>query len=102
MRNALRFNPPALPIVISATAAAGEVRIQVRDHGPGVKVDDLPRLGEPFFRSDQQHATGYGLGLAIARRAIQRHGGELHLSNHPDGGFLATVTLPLRPVLTNG
>ncbi|MCQ8140490.1 sensor histidine kinase, partial [Vibrio parahaemolyticus] len=48
LRNALRFNPPALPIVISATAAAGEVRIQVRDHGPGVKVDDLPRLGEPF------------------------------------------------------
>lgn len=102
LRNALRFNPPTRPIIISAAVAEGEVRIQVRDHGPGVRAEDLPRLGEPFFRSDQQQATGYGLGLAIARRAVERHGGELHLSNHPDGGFLATVTLPLRPVLANG
>ena len=102
LRNALRFNPPAQPIVISAAPVDGEIRIQVRDHGPGVKADDLPRLGEPFFRSDQQQATGYGLGLAIARRAVQRHGGDLHLANHAEGGFVATVTLPLRPVLANG
>jgi signal transduction histidine kinase len=55
-------------------------------------------LGEPFYRAPGQTASGHGLGLAIARRAAQRHGGELLLSNHPDGGFLAIIDLPAQAI----
>jgi signal transduction histidine kinase len=67
----------------------------VRDHGPGVPAEHLEQLGEPFYRAPGQTAAGYGLGLAIARRTAERHGGSLLLANHPEGGFIATLELPL-------
>lgn len=95
LRNALRFNPPGQPIELSVSRQADELWLNVRDHGPGVTEDCLERLGEPFFRAPGQTATGYGLGLAIARRAAERHGGRLELNNHPQGGFNARLCLPL-------
>ncbi|MBD8491352.1 ATP-binding protein, partial [Pseudomonas syringae] len=56
--------------------------------------------GEPFYRAPGQSSAGHGLGLAIARRAAERHGGSLTLSNHPEGGFLAVIELPRVPVIT--
>ncbi|MDG1581329.1 HAMP domain-containing sensor histidine kinase [Pseudomonas sp. GOM6] len=94
LRNALRFNPPAQPLEISVTGENGLLRIAVRDHGPGAPEEILTRLGEPFFRAPNQQAAGHGLGLAIARRAAERHGGRLLLENHPQGGFVATLELP--------
>jgi len=67
----------------------------VRDHGPGVDAAHLSQLSEPFFRAPGQTAAGHGLGLAIARRAAERHGGQLQLGNHPAGGFIASLRLPL-------
>jgi signal transduction histidine kinase len=60
--------------------------------------EHLAQLGEPFYRAPGQTAAGHGLGLAIARRAVERHGGTLTLANHPEGGFLAILDLPLTPV----
>lgn len=97
LRNALRFNPAGQPIEIDAERQGEHLLLSVRDHGPGVAAEHLQRLGEPFFRAPGQNGAGHGLGLAIARRAAQRHGGELLLANHPDGGFVATLSLPLRP-----
>uniref|UniRef100_UPI002115A7B5 sensor histidine kinase n=3 Tax=Pseudomonas TaxID=286 RepID=UPI002115A7B5 len=71
-------------------------RISIRDHGPGASEEHLTQLGEPFFRAPNQSSAGHGLGLAIARRAIERHHGRLRLANHPDGGFVASIDLPLR------
>jgi signal transduction histidine kinase len=71
------------------------LRISVRDHGPGVPQEHLARLGEPFFRAPGQTSPGHGLGLAIARRAAERHGGRLELSNLAQGGFCASLLLPL-------
>ncbi|VXC62203.1 Two-component sensor histidine kinase [Pseudomonas sp. 8Z] len=96
LRNALRFSPPDQPIEISATRTGEHLLLSVRDHGPGTAEQHLQELGKPFFRAPGQNSAGHGLGLAIARRAAQRHGGELLLSNHPDGGFIATLDLPLR------
>ena len=70
-------------------------RLDIRDHGPGVAAEHLARLGEPFFRAPGQSSTGHGLGLAIARRAAERLGGSLVLSNHAQGGLLASLLLPL-------
>ncbi len=100
LRNALRFNPHGMPIEIAAREQDGNLLLSVRDHGPGVAPELLARLGEPFFRAPGQSAAGYGLGLAIARRAAERHGGRLLLANHPEGGFIATLELPLEQVAT--
>ncbi|MBT9300877.1 MULTISPECIES: sensor histidine kinase [Pseudomonas] len=97
LRNAQRFNPPNQPIEIQARSIAEQIVISVRDHGPGADAEHLKQLGEPFYRAPGQTAPGHGLGLAIARRAAERHGGSLTLANHPDGGFIATLELPLTP-----
>jgi signal transduction histidine kinase len=95
LRNALRFNPPELPIEIAVHVDGPSLRIQVRDHGPGVAEELLAQLGEPFFRAPGQSDPGHGLGLAIARRVVERHGGRLLLANHPRRGFVATLELPV-------
>ena len=97
LRNALRFNPLGQPIEIHVQRQAQQLLISVRDHGPGAPTEWLEKLGEPFFRAPGQSAAGHGLGLAIARRAAERHGGQLLLANHPQGGFSATLVLPLQP-----
>ena len=97
LRNAQRFNPPGQAIEVLALRQGERIVISVRDHGPGVEAEHLPQLGEPFFRAPGQSAAGHGLGLAIARRAAERHGGSLVLGNHPEGGFVASLELPLEP-----
>jgi two-component system OmpR family sensor kinase len=97
LRNALRFNPPGQPVEIRAHQQGEKIELSVRDHGPGVASEHLNQLGEPFFRAPGQTAQGHGLGLAIARRAVERHGGRLLLANHAAGGFVATLEMPLVP-----
>jgi signal transduction histidine kinase len=97
LRNALRFSPADKPVEIDARLRNGLIEITVRDHGPGASAEHLSQLGEPFFRAPGQTSAGHGLGLAIARRAAERHGGSLQLSNHPAGGFVARLELPLEP-----
>jgi signal transduction histidine kinase len=94
LRNALRFNPVGQPIELSARTTEEGLRISVRDHGPGVSAEHLSQLGEPFYRAPNQTAPGYGLGLAIAKRAAEKHGGALLLENHPQGGFVASIVVP--------
>ncbi|MGB0465999.1 MAG: sensor histidine kinase [Pontibacterium sp.] len=67
--------------------------LTIRDHGPGVSPSALPHLFEPFYR-DTQSNNGYGLGLSIARQAIQRLGGTIKLNNHPQGGLEVCIHLP--------
>ena len=95
LRNAMRFSPADQPIELSLHTQGQQLLISVRDHGPGAAPELLEKLGEPFFRAPDQAAAGHGLGLAIARRAAERHGGQLLLANHPQGGFFATLELPL-------
>lgn len=97
MRNAIRYSPRGAPVEVVVERSGGNVRISVRDHGPGVPEELLLKLFEPFFRVDESRdaATGgIGLGLAIARRAIQLHHGEISARN-AQPGLLVTVTLPL-------
>ncbi|MQA52946.1 HAMP domain-containing sensor histidine kinase [Pseudomonas piscis] len=97
LRNAQRFNPAGQPIEVQARRQGERILISVRDHGPGAPEEYLAQLGEPFFRAPGQSTAGHGLGLAIARRAAERHGGSLILDNHAQGGFIATLELPLVP-----
>ncbi|WP_373922591.1 sensor histidine kinase [Pseudoduganella sp. SL102] len=82
---------------IGVAEEPGSVVISVRDHGPGVPEDALPRLFDPYVRlahGREQNDGGMGLGLGIARGIIEAHGGRLELANHPEGGLDARVRLP--------
>jgi C4-dicarboxylate-specific signal transduction histidine kinase len=72
----------------------GLVRIQVRDTGPGISADALVHVFEPFF-STKDVGRGTGLGLAIAYGVIKDHRGSITADNHPDGGALFTIELPI-------
>src|SRR5262249_18121413 len=74
----------------------GDVVAEVRDDGPGVPAEQLPRLTAPFFRTDEarSEAHGAGLGLAIAQAIADGHGGRLVLANRQPHGFSAKLVLP--------
>ncbi|MCC7499076.1 MAG: HAMP domain-containing protein [Bryobacterales bacterium] len=97
MRNAIRHAPPGSQIQMQAQASESTVTISVRDFGPGVPEEALGRIFDPFFRvdTDRNRASGgAGLGLAIARRAVDLHRGTLKARNaHP--GLLVEIELPL-------
>ncbi len=95
LRNAERFNPPDRPVDISLWREQQTARIRFRDHGSGCPPEVLKKLGEPFFRAPGQTTHGYGLGLAIARRAIERHGGAIRFNNAAPHGFVVDIELPL-------
>lgn len=72
--------------------------IEIGDSGPGIPHEKLEQVFDPFFRlegSRSRETGGHGLGLSIARSIIRAHGGEIFLSNRPEGGLLATVFVPL-------
>ena len=101
VRNATRYSPPGQPIEAMIDADGPDrrnsIRVIIRDHGPGVPEDALGRLFEPFFRVAPRSAhptDGAGLGLAIARRAIDWHHGTLSARNAPGGGLLVAMSLP--------
>jgi signal transduction histidine kinase len=79
------------------------VEITIDDEGPGIAEDELARVFQPFYRvegSRSRETGGIGLGLAIALSVIQAHGGQLTLTNRPEGGLRACVTLPARSAET--
>lgn len=95
--NALKYTPVDAPLHLEARLDGNQgVRIRVRDEGPGVPEEQLGRLTEPFTRGRGQKQDGFGLGLSIVRRAVERLGGSLALRNHPDGGLEGEIRLPGR------
>lgn len=95
LTNALRHTPDAAEIYLNVTQAGSELVLTIRDTGPGVDEALLPVLLEPFVRAEGKKTEGYGLGLSIARRAVERLQGSLRLRNHPEGGLEVSVRLPL-------
>ena len=81
---------------LSWECSDGVVRLHVRDHGPGLSDEALAHLFEPFFTT-KPAGDGLGLGLAISAGIIRDFGGSLHGANHPGGGAVFTLELPLAP-----
>jgi signal transduction histidine kinase len=99
--NALRHAAGATepPTVFLRREADGRIALGVRDHGPGVSVDQLAQLGQAFYRPDgarTRTAGGVGLGLALARGVAQAHGGELRIRRAEPGLEVSAVWPPRR------
>jgi two-component system sensor histidine kinase CpxA len=100
VRNAVRYTHAGTAIEITLRDDPERPRwvaVQVRDHGPGVPESDLARLFEPFVRVGEARdraSGGYGLGLAIAERAVRLFGGEIAARNEPGGGLSVVIRLP--------
>lgn len=97
IRNAIRYAPPQTAVEVRLTRHNHLARIQVHDHGPGVPEEALGRIFDPFYRVERDRNRengGVGLGLAIARRAVELHKGKLEARNaHP--GLLIEIELPV-------
>jgi signal transduction histidine kinase len=98
--NALSFSPPDQPIGISVNLWQDPqcVEIKIRDHGSGIPEANLERIFERFYteRREQNHFGMHsGLGLSICRQIIRAHGGSITADNHPAGGAVFTVVLPI-------
>jgi two-component system sensor histidine kinase CpxA len=99
LRNALRYAPPKSSVEVRLKREATWARIIVRDYGPGIPENLRERIFDPFFRADasrDERTGGLGLGLAIARRAVRVHNGDITAENASPGALL-TITLPLHP-----
>ncbi len=96
VRNAIRYAPVGTAVEVAVKDMPGRAVVRVRDYGPGVPADALPRLFDPFYRVDTDRnriSGGVGLGLAIARRAVELHKGSVQATN-ANPGLLVEIDLP--------
>ena len=95
--NAVKYGKRARATIGTAPQA---VEIIIDDDGSGIAKDELMRVFQPFYRvegSRSRETGGVGLGLSIALFIVQAQGGQLTLSNRPEGGLRASITLPIQP-----
>jgi heavy metal sensor kinase len=98
--NAWRHGPKGGVIHLTAEVHADQVTVTVKDDGGQIPPEAIGRLFERFFRVDGSRASstgGAGLGLAIARQIVLRHGGTIQITSQPANGTRVVVTLPLKP-----
>lgn len=97
LRNTIKYSPNNSVIQLTAEKLSKHVQIiTIEDQGPGIAPQDLQQIFQPFFRSrEKQHQNGIGLGLTIAYRAIEVHGGEITATNRPEGGLKVSIVLPV-------
>ena len=96
LANANKFSPEGDRITIRSGAAARGWRIDVTDHGIGISPEDQSRIFDEFEQLHRRgpNSNGTGLGLALAKRFVEAHGGEIEVASVPGGGSTFSVTLP--------
>jgi two-component system phosphate regulon sensor histidine kinase PhoR len=98
--NAIKFSPAGSTVEVACVVNDGEIHISVRDEGPGVSREHMPRLFERFYRVDKARSRnlgGTGLGLAIVKHIAQVHGGRAEVQSVLGQGSTFTISLPLSP-----
>jgi signal transduction histidine kinase len=95
VQNALKFSDAGSPVHVGLKATAQEVEFSVRDEGRGFSTEQVRRVGAYIqFERKMQDEQGFGLGLAIAKKLVELHGGELEIESSPGTGSTVTIRLP--------
>jgi signal transduction histidine kinase len=100
IENACKYSEPGTPIIVSLWCEPTVVALAVEDRGCGIPAEDLARVFEPFYRAEsarQLGRAGVGLGLAVARRIADTHGGTITADNVPSAGSRFVLRLPRAP-----
>jgi signal transduction histidine kinase len=104
--NAVRYGPAGQTVRISTASAGGDWTLDVVDEGRGVPMDERERIFAPYYRMERDAGGpvgGTGIGLAVVRQLVERHGGEVHVAGVPGGaGARFVVTLPRKARSSNG
>ena len=99
--NAIQYTPAGGEVITSLAKIGNQVRIIVRDTGPGIPAEDLPFIFERFYRAEKSRtrgrSTGFGLGLSIAQWIVENHGGTVEVESKEGQGTTFAVWLPLLP-----
>jgi K+-sensing histidine kinase KdpD len=97
LENAAQYSPQGSSIDVTAVCTEKELLIHVRDRGPGISKDELPRLFDRFYRgtSGGRRSTGTGMGLSIARGLLAAQGGHVIAGNAAGGGAVFTLSVPI-------
>jgi len=93
VRNAIRYSPAGGRIVIRAERTGANINVSIEDQGPGVAPDKLERIFEPYAHAGDPQ-SGTGVGLAIVRRVIERHGGSVCAENRAGAGLRLIAQIP--------
>jgi two-component system sensor histidine kinase HydH len=91
MQNALQSTPEPGHVQVVVDKEASQLVITIRDHGEGIPTGEEQRIFEPFFT---KRVRGTGLGLAVAKRIVELHGGRVDAANHPEGGAVFRIAVP--------
>jgi signal transduction histidine kinase/CheY-like chemotaxis protein len=108
LSNAVKFSPRGgrVELVVHPRDSEGNLAIAITDHGMGIPADEQSQLFTRFFRTKEatrRAIQGTGLGLAVVREIVERHGGRVEVQSEPDVGTTMTVRLPVRtPELVGG
>ena len=98
VENALKYGAAGKRVEVTLSRAAGEAAVSVRDFGPGIAPEHLPRLTERFYRVDVEKSRGQGgtgLGLSLVKHSLARHRGTLSIESEPGKGAIFTARIPL-------
>ena len=97
IHNAVKYSPAGAAIRVRVASAEGSVVVEIEDSGPGIPVDDQPKVFDRFYRVDKarwRESGGAGLGLSIVKWAVEAHGGQVTLDSKPDQGCTLRISLP--------
>ena len=97
VNNAIKFSPPSRAVNVGLGRDDVSATLTVRDHGEGIPEAELDAIFDKFIQSSttRSGAGGTGLGLSICTEIVRGHGGTIRAANHPEGGAVFTVTIPL-------
>jgi signal transduction histidine kinase len=102
LSNAIKYSPQGGTIRFNLECRDGVAVVKIQDEGIGIPTEDLAQLFESFHRgSNVETIPGTGLGLAIVKKCVDSHKGKITVDSVVDGGTTFTVTLPLKPPVSN-
>jgi PAS domain S-box-containing protein len=96
LENAVKYSPEGGEIKVSLRLQGEAARLEVQDNGIGIPESSLPQIFDPFYRADNvNEISGTGLGLAVTKRAVVMHGGEIQVRSTPGKGTIFSIDLPI-------